>query len=109
MIIMSEWIEVKKDEDEAREKPTIWDPQAAGEFITGIYIEMEEGVGQYKSKMYTLKNEKGEVKIWGSTVLDGLMEKVPLGVEVRITFEGKQPSKQGKNPWKDYKVEYRSI
>ncbi|MCK9151845.1 hypothetical protein [Methanobacterium alcaliphilum] len=106
---MSEWVEVKKDEEEKKEQATIWSPSAMGESIQGIYIDMEENVGQYKSNMYTLKGEKGEVKLWGSTVLDNLMEKVPFGHEVRVTYNGTQPSKNGKNPWKDYKVEYRSV
>lgn len=106
---MSEWIEVRRDEEETRRKPTIWDPQSMGDSIQGIYIEVEENVGQFKSNMYTIKNEDGETKFWGSTVLDSLMEKVPLGYEVRVTYMGKQPSKHGKKLWKDYKVEYRKI
>ncbi len=104
---MSEWIEVKTDEEESQDKPIIWNPISEGEFIQGIYLEKEEDVGKFKSNMYTIKNEDGEIKFWGSTVLDDLMEKVPVGREVRITYMGKQPSKSGKQPWKDYKVEYR--
>jgi hypothetical protein len=103
---MSEWKEVKKDEDEV-EKPTFWEPEAIGETLQGKYIDLEEDVGQFKSNLYTLKTSKGEMKIWGSKVLDELMKKVNLGWEVRITFNGKQPSKSGKNPWKDFKVEYK--
>lgn len=108
VFIMSGWIEVKKNDDE-KEKDTIWDPTAIGDSIQGIYIEKEENVGQYNSNLYTLKNKDGEIKFWGSTVLDNLMEKVPFGREVRITYMGKQPSKTGKQAWKDYKVEYREV
>ncbi len=103
---MSKWKEVKRDE-EVVEKPSFWEPEAIGETLQGTYIELEEDVGQYKSKLYTIKSIAGEVKIWGSKVLDELMKKVDLGMEVRITYNGKQPSKTGKNPWKDFKVEYR--
>jgi hypothetical protein len=103
---MSKWKEVKRDEDVV-EKPSFWEPEAIGETLQGTYIELEEDVGQYKSKLYTIKTSAGEVKIWGSKVLDELMKKVDLGLEVRITYNGKQPSKTGKNPWKDFKVEYR--
>jgi hypothetical protein len=106
---MSEWVEVTKDEEEKKEKVNMWDPSAAGESIQGIYIDKEEDVGQYKSNMYTLKTSDGEVKFWGSTVLDNLMEKVPFSSEVRVTFQGTQPSKSGRNPWKDYRVEYRKV
>jgi hypothetical protein len=107
-IFMSEWIDVER-ETENKEKDNIWEPETVGESIQGIYIEKEENVGQFKSKMYFLKTEEGEKKIWGSTVLDDLMGKVPLGSEVRITYQGKQPSKSGRQPWKDYKVQYRSV
>ncbi len=103
---MSEWIEVKKEEDK-KEETKMWDPSVAGDSIQGIYIDREENVGQFKSKMYTLDTSEGEVKLWGSTVLDNLMDEVPFDCEVRITFQGTQPSKSGRNPWKDYKVEYR--
>jgi hypothetical protein len=37
------------------------------------------------------------------------MNKVPIGHEIRISYQGKQPSKKGKNPWKDYKVLHREL
>ena len=103
---MSEWKEVKKEKDEI-EKPTYWEPEAIGETLQGKYIDLEENVGQFKSKLYTIKTSQGEMKVWGSKVLDELMKKVDMGLEVRITYNGKQPSKTGKNPWKDFKLEYR--
>ncbi|HMK54946.1 MAG TPA: hypothetical protein VK444_09245 [Methanobacteriaceae archaeon] len=106
---MSEWIEVERDTEE-KEKDSMWEPEAIGESIQGIYIEKEEDVGQYKSNLYNLKTkDEGEKKFWGSTVLDELMGKVPLGHEVLIIYQGKQPSKKGKNPWKDYKVQHRPV
>ncbi len=103
---MSQWKEVKRDEEE-KEKTKFWEPEVIGETLQGTYIDLEENVGQFKSNLYTLRTNEGEVKVWGSTVLDGLMDKVDMGLEIRITFNGKQPSKSGKNPWKDFKVEYR--
>lgn len=103
---MSQWKEVKRDEDEV-EKHSYWEPEAIGESLQGKYIDLEENVGRFKSNLYTIKTAQGEIKIWGSKVLDELMKKVDLGLEVRITYNGKQPSKTGKNPWKDFKVEYK--
>ena len=103
---MSQWKEVKREEEE-KEKTKFWEPDVIGETLQGTYIDLEENVGQFKSNLYTLRTNEGEVKVWGSTVLDGLMDKVDMGLEIRITFNGKQPSKSGKNPWKDFKVEYR--
>jgi len=105
---MSEWKEVERDGEE-KEKEIFWSPTAIGESIQGIYIEKEEDVGKYRSNLYTLRTDKGEVKVWGSTVLDDLMKKVPFGHEVQIIFQGTQPSKKGKNPWKDYKVLHREV
>jgi hypothetical protein len=104
---MSEWIEVERNVEE-KEKNNMWDPQAVGEFIQGIYIEKEENVGQFRSNLYTLGTEGEEIKFWGSTVLDELMNKVPLGHEVLISYQGTKPSKKGKKPWKDYKVQHRA-
>lgn len=104
---MSDWVEVKR-EDDKEENSTIWEPEVIGESIEGLYIEKEENVGQFKSNLYSIKtSDEVENKIWGSKVLDGLMENIEIGMEVRITFNGKQPSKTGKNPWKDYKVEFK--
>lgn len=103
---MTDWIEVKS-EDEEKEQVKMWEPDAVGESIQGKYIDKEEGVGQFKSNLYTVRTQEGEIKVWGSTVLDNLMEKVPLSSEVKIIFQGKKPSKAGKNPWKDYKVMYK--
>jgi hypothetical protein len=103
---MTGWKEVKRDEAEL-EKPITWEPEIIGETLQGTYIDLEENMGQYKSNLYTIKTSEGEVKVWGSKVLDELMKKVDLGLEIRITYNGKQPSKTGKNPWKDFKVEYK--
>ncbi len=103
---MSEWMEVKREEEE-KEPVKMWEPDTVGEFIQGIYIDREEDVGQFKSNLYNVKTKDGEVKFWGSTVLDSLMEKVPLSSEVKITFQGKKPSKTGKKAWKDYNVMYK--
>ena len=104
---MSEWIEVKNEEEE-KEQVKMWEPEAAGDSIEGFYIDKEEDMGQFKSNLYTIKTQKAEeIKFWGSTVLDNLLDKVPLSSEVKIIFQGKQPSKNGKNFWKDYKVMYK--
>ena len=104
---MTEWIEVKNEEEE-KEQTKMWEPAAIGESIQGYYIDKEENVGQFNSNLYTIKtDEKEEIKFWGSTVLDNLIEKVPLSSEVKIIFQGKQPSKNGKTFWKDYKVLYK--
>ena len=102
---MSEWIEVEREEE--KEQVKMWEPEAMGESVQGRYLDKEEDVGQFKSNLYTIETKEGELKFWGSTVLDDLMEKVPLSCDVKIIFQGKKPSKTGKNPWKDYKVLYK--
>jgi len=95
---MTDWIEVSSD-DEEKEQVKMWEPDAVGESIQGRYIDKEEGVGQFKSNLYTIKTQKGEeIKFWGSTVLDNLLEKVPFSCEVKIIFQGKNRRRLGRIP-----------
>jgi hypothetical protein len=44
--------------------------------------------------MYSLETPDGIVKVWGSTVLDGRMDKIEVGKTIKIESLGKA---QGKN------------
>lgn len=71
--------------------------------VEGKFVKVETEIGPNKSNMYTLATDDGEVKIWGSTVLDDKLLGVPEGTYVRIVYEGKKPSKNG-GQYHDYKV-----
>lgn len=68
--------------------------------ITGQYIAKQTNVGKNASNMYTLKTDKGNVGVWGSTVLDSKFESIPVNSLVKIESLG---IPAGKNYY-DYKV-----
>jgi hypothetical protein len=98
-----EWEEVKDSEDE------IWRPEAIGDEISGKYIRREDDVGMYHSTKYTLETERGEVDVFGSTVLDNKFKDIPLGYEVKIVYQGEKPSNPPKKPFKLFQVFKRQI
>lgn len=85
----------------------IWDPRkdetgakrtvaTENDFIDGYYVSMKEGVGMHKSNVYSLRTTEGkDMEVWGSTVIDGEMEKIRLGTMIRIKWLGYQESKKG--------------
>lgn len=71
--------------------------------IEGELVKIENDIGPNKSNMYTIKTEDGEVKVWGSTVLDDKLLGVPTQTYVKIEYEGKLKSKKGAE-YHSYKV-----
>ena len=47
---------------------------------------------------------KGEVDVFGSTVLDNKFKDIPLGYEVKIVYQGEKPSTPPKKPFKLFQV-----
>lgn len=78
----------------------VWDKSGP---LEGVMLKAERDVGPNKSMMYTVKTDKGEVKVWGSTVLDDKLLGVPQGTYIRLEYEGKQKSKKG-TEYHSYKV-----
>lgn len=93
--------EVKDDNPNEDDNSIIWDPQNEGDFIEGIYVEKEEEVGNFNSNMYHFNSDGQIIKVWGSTVLDGLMKKVGLNSKVMIKYGG---IKGKKNKYKTFRV-----
>lgn len=92
---MTNWREVTLDSSS-----DVWDREDP---IEGTFVGVREDVGPNESKLYTIKTDKGEVKVWGSTVLDDKLMGVPQGSKVRIEYEGKLKSKKG-TQYHSYKV-----
>lgn len=86
----SKWTVIEDDKPD-QDNIDVWNREGT---IEGIYKKKEEDVGPNNSRMYSFETEKGLLKVWGSTVLDGRMDKIPLGANVRIESLGKP---QGKN------------
>ena len=78
----------------------VWDREDP---LEGKYTKVEKEVGPNKSNMYTIETKEGEVKVWGSTVLDDKLMGVPIGTTVKVEYEGKLKSKKGAE-YHSYKV-----
>lgn len=92
---MANWKEITVDTES-----TVWDKENP---IEGVLTKTEQDIGPNKSKMYTVETKEGEVKVWGSTVLDDKLMGVPTGTLVKIEYEGKLTSKKGAQ-YHSYKV-----
>lgn len=94
------WVELS-DSSEA------WDRKGT---IQGKYILMKTNVGPNNSKMYMLEVEgKGQIGVWGSTVLDGKFEQIPRGSEVKIESLGKTKSEKTGREFDNYKVMFKPV
>lgn len=82
----------------------MWD-EVAEKSIEGIYTEKRSHIGKNNSNIYVIKLSDGNSKgVWGSTVLDGRFENIPVGSEVRIVFNGKVSGKDARGAYKSYSV-----
>lgn len=99
---MIRWTEQPKDQKQA--EGTIF----LGESVTGYYVNKRDGVGQNSSAVYELKLENGElISFWGSGLLDGKFDIIPLGCMVRVTYKGiAQPKTPAGRAYQNFTVEY---
>lgn len=93
---MSQWQEIGGDSSE------MWNREGS---IEGLLVNRQSNVGPNNSMKYNLKTDKGDIGVWGSTVLDTKMELITNGSLVRITYLGQQTPKSGGKPYHDFKVE----
>jgi hypothetical protein len=76
----------------------------AGDTTEGFLIDVQEGVGKFKSTIYTLKKTGGSIhKIWGSTVIDNQMQGSTIGRYYRFEYLGMEES-QGGSQYKNFEV-----
>lgn len=85
--------------------PTEWKFEKDGDFIEGVLVKIQEGVGANNSMLYQIETPEGVKSVWGSAILDSRMGLVKVGDQIKITFQGLGESKPGKNPPKIFKVE----
>ena len=85
--------------------PTTWTYSNDGDFIEGILVQIQSGIGANESMLYSIDTTNGIKSVWGATILDERMAFVKVGDKVKITFKGLGEKKQGKNPPKLFKVE----
>ena len=77
-----------------------------GDTIEGLYIEKNGNIGVNNATIHILENEtKTKIGIWGSTVLDRKLEKVPFGTEIKVVYLGRKPSeKRAGKEYHDFQV-----
>lgn len=93
------------------DKKDFWNAKPAelevGSVLEGKVVLIEEARNAKASRTATIEKEDGStVGLWLSTVIDGAFQSgVREGDTVRITFNGKQTTKDGKNEFNDYSVD----
>lgn len=99
---MLRWTEQPKDQAQAEK--TVF----KGTSVQGFYVAKREGVGQNDSTVYEILTTTGEkLSFWGSGLLDGKFDQIPLNCEVRVTCLGTaQPKTAGGRPYLNFKVEF---
>ena len=89
-----------------------WKPSKEGEALEGLYIKLDEHVGENDSNMYFIERLDNHevVQVWGTTILDMRMAVVKIGQQVRITYKGLgEKGKGGKQAPHIWKVEYKDV
>ena|ERR1051325_10206396 len=81
-----------------------WDEQTP---LMGKFVRVKTNVGAHNSNVYVMRKEDGtELGVWGSTVINGRFEEIPVGSLVKIEALGEVKSKTG-TKYKDYLIQYK--
>lgn len=94
------------EDEETKEigQEDLWDWEE-NKFMVGVFIEVEEDVGDYDSNMYTLELRSGErVRFWGNSILDKRLSTCTFGEEIAIKFDGIKESDKTGRDYKHFKV-----
>jgi hypothetical protein len=97
---MLRWTQEPKNADQAEK--TVY----KGDSIQGFYVNKRTGVGQNDSNVYEIELAGGElVSMWGSALIDGKFDEIPMGCEVRVEYLGiAQPRTAGGRPYANFKI-----
>lgn len=97
---MLRWTQEPKNAEQAEK--TVY----MGDSIQGFYVNKREGVGANASNVYEIKLPDGQlVSIWGSSLLDGKFNEIPMGCEVRVEYLGiAQPKTSGGRAYANFRV-----
>lgn len=78
----------------------------AGATLEGVLTEKRSHIGPNDSNVYIIEEtDGGKKQVWGTTLLDRVMEPMPIGTLVRFTYKGIAKSKKG-NSYHDFAVDY---
>lgn len=82
----------------------VWKPEKDEDFIEGVFIKADEGVGENKSMLYHLDVAEKPTAVWGSTVLDTKMIGIKPGDKIKIVYTGKGEAQKGRSAPKLFEV-----
>ena len=82
----------------------LWTPETKGDEIVGCYCKRRDNVGVRNYTFYTLDVDGEQKDVLGTTLLNQLMDQVPVGWEVRIVYQGTKPSDPPHKPLKLFDV-----
>jgi hypothetical protein len=95
----------------AGSRSDVWTPKAVGEFIEGVVTEVKavktkKGKKTIESRLMTLAGDTGANAVWMSAALQQALgkEKVLIGRQFMIVYEGLQRIKGQGNPMKRFRV-----
>lgn len=76
-----------------------------GDAIQGVLVGVEKAAN-YENKIYKIKTSEGKITaVFGTTILEQLMDAASLGQEVQIILKGFKENKiKGRNPIKLFEV-----
>jgi hypothetical protein len=100
--------EAEKEAEEEEFEPVgggeIFRFEEIGKTLTGKVLNIRDG--QFKNKVYDIQIDDGSaVTVFGTTVLDRLMQSIQIGDIIRIKYVGDIPAKRkGMNPAKNFEV-----
>lgn len=83
---------------------TIYNFSEPYEVLTGQYMGMIAGAGKFTSNLYVIKSKGISYGLWGSAVLDKLLESVDVGRDIAIMYEGVKAAADNTGEYKMYKV-----
>jgi len=97
---MGEWKKLGEFEGEV----VVWENE--GQQVEGILRSKRSEVGKHGSNLYTIETTDGVKNIWGTAILDRLMEEAEVDQMIRITYNGEIQTKDGRLA-KDFDVEVK--
>ncbi len=80
------------------------EPLKKGDSLEGRYVSKVENVGTRQSNVYVIDTGEEKVGVWGTTVIDGRFENIPVGKKVAIEYLGILKTKDGKGEYKGFYI-----
>lgn len=91
---MSEWQKIES---------TVFKFEKIGDVIEGVLRSVEDSASHENNKVYKIEQKDKKIyTVFGTVILNDLMQGVKIGQQVKILFSGTKESQKGQNPTKLY-------